>query len=77
MLSKAWAPAEAEVTALSQAAPRGLMRLACPASLIHYQVEEMVARFMAACAQVKVERDTTPRRVAVIRAGPDLANRPG
>ena len=35
----------------------------------------MVARFMAACAQVEVELDSTPRRVDVIREGYDLAIR--
>lgn len=69
------AEAAAEVIARSQAAPRGLVRVACPASLIHFQVGDMVARFMAACAQVEVELDSTPRRVDVIREGYDLAIR--
>lgn len=69
------AEAAAEVIARSQAAPRGLVRVACPASLIHFQVGGMVARFMAACPQVEVELDSTPRRVDVIREGYDLAIR--
>lgn len=69
------AEAAAETIARSQAAPRGLVRVACPASLIHFQVGDMVARFMAACAQVEVELDSTPRRVDVIREGYDLAIR--
>lgn len=69
------AEAAEEVVERSQAEPRGLVRVACPASIIHFQVGAMLARYLVACPLVEVHLDSTGRRVDVIREGFDLAIR--
>lgn len=58
-----------------RSAPQGLVRVSCPASLIYFQVGEMIARFMEQCPKVDVLLESTNRRVDVIREGFDIAVR--
>ncbi|WP_182521616.1 LysR family transcriptional regulator [Ochrobactrum sp. RH2CCR150] len=69
------ADAALDVIARMQVEPKGTVRVSCPASVIYFQVGEMIARFMAKYPQVKVELESTNRRVDVIREGFDLAIR--
>jgi DNA-binding transcriptional LysR family regulator len=55
--------------------PQGVVRVACPSSMIYFQVGEMIARFMEQCPKVEVLLESTNRRVDVIREGFDLAIR--
>jgi DNA-binding transcriptional LysR family regulator len=55
--------------------PQGLVRVACPSSMIYFQVGEMIARFMEQCPKVDVLLESGNRRVDVIREGFDLAIR--
>ncbi|KAB2661629.1 LysR family transcriptional regulator [Brucella tritici] len=55
--------------------PQGTVRVSCPASVIHFQAGEMIARFMARYPKVKIHLKSTNRRVDVIREGFDLAIR--
>lgn len=55
--------------------PQGVVRVSCPASLIYFQVGEMIARFMEQCPKVEVLLESTNRRVDVIREGFDIAIR--
>lgn len=55
--------------------PQGTVRVSCPASVIYFQVGEMIARFMARYPKVKIHLESTNRRVDVIREGFDLAIR--
>lgn len=58
-----------------RAEPQGTVRVACPSSVIYFQVGEMIAQFMAECPKVEVLLESTNRRVDVIREGFDLAIR--
>jgi DNA-binding transcriptional LysR family regulator len=58
-----------------RAEPQGVVRVSCPASIIYFQVGEMIARFMEQCPKVEVLLESTNRRVDVIREGFDLAIR--
>ncbi|HQU68915.1 MAG TPA: LysR substrate-binding domain-containing protein [Albidovulum sp.] len=69
------AEAAAEAIEQTRAEPRGVVRVACPASVIYFQVGEMIARFMAAHPRVEVHLESTGRRVDVIRDGFDMAIR--
>jgi DNA-binding transcriptional LysR family regulator len=55
--------------------PRGVIRIACPSSLISFQVGEMIARFMEQCPKVEVLLESANRQVDVVREGFDLAIR--
>lgn len=59
----------------ARAAPRGVVRVSCPSSVLYFQVAEMIARFMAECPDVEVHLESTNRRVDVIREGFDIAIR--
>ena len=50
--------------------PQGIVRMSCPVALLHYQVADMIAKFMLACPRVKVQIEATNRRVDVIAEGP-------
>ncbi|NTZ90241.1 LysR family transcriptional regulator [Agrobacterium tumefaciens] len=69
------ADAALEVIDRMRAEPQGTVRVSCPASVIYFQVGEMIARFMARYPKVKVHLESTNRRVDVIREGFDLAIR--
>lgn len=64
-----------EVVAMRRAEPRGVVRVSCPASVLHFEVGAMITRFMAACPEVEVHLVSTNRRVDPIREGFDLAIR--
>lgn len=55
--------------------PQGVVRVSCPASVIYFQLGDMIARFMEQCPKVEVLLESTNRRVDVIREGFDLAIR--
>lgn len=55
--------------------PQGLVRMACPSSVIYFQLAEIIASFIADCPKVEVQLESTNRRVDVIREGFDLAIR--
>ncbi|QCI69400.1 LysR family transcriptional regulator [Phreatobacter stygius] len=55
--------------------PRGVVCVSCPASVLYFQVAEMIARFMADNPKVNVHLESTNRRVDVIREGFDIALR--
>jgi len=55
--------------------PQGVIRVACPSSMISFQVGEMIARFMEQWPKVEVLLESGNRRVDVIREGFDLAIR--
>ncbi len=69
------AEAADEAIALTQAEPRGVVRMACPVALLDAHVGEMVAAFMAGCPRVEIHLEETNRRVDVIGEGIDLAIR--
>lgn len=69
------AEAADEAIALTQAEPRGVVRMTCPVALLDAHVGEMVAAFMAACPRVEIHLEETNRRVDVIGEGIDLAIR--
>src|ERR1700692_722806 len=55
--------------------PQGVVRVACPSSMISFQVGEMIARFMEQFPKIEVLLESANRRVDVIREGFDLALR--
>lgn len=69
------AEAADEAVALTQSAPRGIVRMTCPVALLDVRVGEMVAAFMAANPLVEVHLEETNRRVDVIAEGIDVAIR--
>ncbi len=69
------AEAAEEVVAKVQAEPRGLVRMSCPTGLLSFQFGAMVARFMVEHPGIRVELESTNRRVDVIAEGFDLAIR--
>lgn len=73
MMIEAEAAQEAIDTLRSE--PRGLIRLACPITLLHVHVGEMLARFMARYPQVTVQLEETNRQVDVLNENVDLAIR--
>jgi DNA-binding transcriptional LysR family regulator len=72
---------QAEATAAQEAiertrsTPQGLVRMACPISLIPGAVSTIVARFLVAQPLVRVYVDMTNRRVNVVEEGFDIALR--
>lgn len=69
--------AEAAQAVIDSAAagPRGLIRLACPPALVAYQMARLIAGFMVKYPEVRVQLDSTTRRVDVVAEGFDLAIR--
>lgn len=55
--------------------PQGVIRMACPSSVIYFQLADIIASFVADCPKVEVQLESTNRRVDVIREGFDLAIR--
>ena len=60
------ADAADEAIALTQAEPRGIVRVSCPVALLHASVAEMVADFMVAHPRVSVQLEGTNRRVDAV-----------
>lgn len=56
-------------------APRGTVRLSCPPALLQHAVGDMLARFLNAWPQVRVQVQATNRNVDVWHDGVDLAVR--
>lgn len=60
-----------------QAAPRGLVRIACPTALLNFLVAGMLARFMDRYPEVEVHLESTNRQVDPLREGFDVVLRVG
>lgn len=69
------AEAADEAIALTQAEPRGIVRMSCPVALLDARVGEMVAAFMVAHPRVEIHLEETNRRVDVVGEGIDIALR--
>ena len=69
------ADAADEAIALTQAEPRGTVRLSCPVALLDMHVAGMVADFLVAHPLVQVHLEDTNRRVDVVGEGMDIAIR--
>ncbi|WP_198970843.1 LysR family transcriptional regulator [Xylophilus sp. ASV27] len=69
------AEAADEAVALTQAEPRGIVRMTCPAALLDARVADMVAAFMVAHPRVEIHLEETSRRVDVVGEGIDVAIR--
>ncbi|MGT2510254.1 LysR family transcriptional regulator [Cupriavidus basilensis] len=60
---------------LTRSEPQGIVRLACPVTLLHARIGAMVAEFMVAYPKVIVHLEATNRRVDVIAERVDVAIR--
>ena len=69
------AEAAQEVIDRSRTGPQGLIRVSGPPALVCFEVGPMIARYMAANPLVRVELESTSRRVDVISEGIDVAIR--
>lgn len=69
------AEAAQEVIDRMRSEPQGVVRISCPPTLLHFQVGDMIARFMRLNPKIEVQLDSTSRRVDVVREGYDLAFR--
>ena len=69
------ADAADEAIALTQAEPRGTVRMSCPVALLDMHVAGMVADFLVAHPLVQVHLEDTNRRVDVVGEGMDIAIR--
>lgn len=69
------ADAAAAVIETSRHEPVGTLRIACPSSLIQYQLAGMVTRYMQKYPKVTISLESTSRRVDLLREGFDLAVR--
>lgn len=69
------AEAATELIARQKAEPQGVIRVACPSSMIQFQLAPMVADFMAQHPKATVVLESTHRQVDVLREGFDLAIR--
>lgn len=73
MLSEA--EAATELIERQKSEPQGIIRVACPSSMIQFQLAPMVANFMTQYPRATVILESTHRRVDVLREGFDLAIR--
>lgn len=69
------ADAADEAVALTQAEPRGTVRLSCPVALLDARVGEMLAAFLVQHPRVALHLDATNRRVDVVGERIDIAIR--
>ena len=69
------AEAAQEAVAALQAEPRGIVRIACPVTLLHVHVGPMLARFMARYPGINLQLEATNRRVDLVGEGVDVAIR--
>lgn len=67
------ADAADEAVDRARSVPQGLVRLTCPSALLYFQIGEMLARFMAKYPRVRVELESTNRRVDVLAESVDVA----
>src|SRR5690606_39486409 len=64
-----------EAIALTQAEPRGVVRMSCPVALLDARIADMVAAFMVAHPLVQIHLEEANRRVDVLGEGIDIAIR--
>jgi DNA-binding transcriptional LysR family regulator len=69
------AEAADQVVAEIRSEPRGLIRVSCPAALMHYGFGPLFAGFLARHRGVKITLESTNRHVDVISEGYDVAIR--
>lgn len=69
------AEAAERVIAQGLAAPRGVIRVACPAALVNFQFGALFAQFLAAYPDIELHLESTNRRVDVIAEAFDVAIR--
>lgn len=69
------AEAAEEAVAALQAEPRGLVRIACPVTLLHVHVGPMLAKFLARYPGINLQLEATNRRVDLVGEGVDIAIR--
>lgn len=69
------AEAADEAIALTQAEPRGIVRMTCPVALLDTRIADMVAAFMVANPRVEIHLEETNRRVDVVGESIDVAIR--
>lgn len=69
------AEAAEEAIALTRSEPRGIVRMACPVTLLDARVGDMITAFMVEYPRVEIHLEATNRRVDVIGEGIDLAIR--
>jgi DNA-binding transcriptional LysR family regulator len=69
------AEAAQEAIERSHSGPQGLIRVSAPPALVCFEIGPMIARYMALNPLVKVEIESTSRRVDVIGEGIDVAIR--
>lgn len=69
------ADAAQELIDASRAEPRGVIRLSCPIALLHANVGNMLADFMALHPKVNVHLEATNRRIDLIGEAVDIAIR--
>jgi DNA-binding transcriptional LysR family regulator len=69
------AEAADEAIALTQAEPRGVVRMSCPVALLDARIAQMLADFMVAHPRVEIHLEDTNRRVDVVGEGIDIAIR--
>lgn len=69
------AEAADQIVAEARAEPRGLVRMSCPTALLSFQFGELIARFMIQNPAIRIQLESSNRRVDVIAEGLDLAIR--
>lgn len=69
------ADAADEAIALTQAEPRGIVRMTCPVALLDTRIADMMAAFMVTHPRVEIHLEETNRRVDVVGEGIDIAIR--
>ncbi|MFA5633006.1 MAG: LysR family transcriptional regulator [Porticoccaceae bacterium] len=69
------ADAAEEAIAMTQAEPRGIVRITCPVALLESRAGEMFAAYLVRYPQVELHVEATDRRVDVIGEGVDIAIR--
>ncbi len=69
------AEAADEAIALTQAEPRGVVRMTCPVALLDARIADMLAAFMVGHPRVEIHLEETNRRVDVVGEGIDIAIR--
>lgn len=75
MMLEAEAEAATAIVAREHQEPQGLVRVACPSSMIQFQVSPMIARFLTRYPKVNIHPQSTNRRVNILREGFVLAIR--
>ena len=69
------ADAAQETIDRSRSEPSGLIRVSAPPALVCFEIGPMIARFMAAHPRVRIDLQSTSRRVDVVGEGLDVAIR--